>query len=106
MTEESGGSGRPEFAAMVSSWVYRMDPQGDCETKAWFASGMEESIQLPGTMNEGGKGIPNTQQDFTINYSAPHDQAAANLSVHDPVDESVALSYLTVRTVDNPILTV
>lgn len=62
-------SAATQSMSLAGSWGFRMDPQGEGEAKAWFASGMEESIQLPGTMDEGGKGIPNTQRDFTEHLS-------------------------------------
>lgn len=57
----AAGSGAPEgkdgaTLSLAGDWKFRLDPANRGEAERWFASSFEDSVRLPGTTDENGKG--------------------------------------------------
>ncbi|MCC8188896.1 MAG: beta-glycosidase [Bacteroides sp.] len=64
--------GAPESRKQISlagSWGFRTDPEGVGEEEAWFVRVLDDSVELPGTMDTNRKGEPNTDLEETTYLS-------------------------------------
>ncbi|HXB96167.1 MAG TPA: glycoside hydrolase family 2 TIM barrel-domain containing protein, partial [Puia sp.] len=50
----------PDTLDLSGAWRFRMDPHDEGETQRWFAQKLPETVRLPGSMMENGKGDPVT----------------------------------------------
>jgi beta-galactosidase/beta-glucuronidase len=59
---------------LAGSWRFRLDPDGVGQRSRWFAESLgDETIQLPGTTDQAGKGY--TLDPQTMSYAVPFDHS-------------------------------
>ncbi len=54
---------------LSGTWEFSMDTAQVGIDEKWFAESLNESVRLPGTMDENNKGIPNLNHDETMRLS-------------------------------------
>ncbi len=47
---------------LAGRWAFRLDPQNQGRSQAWFNEKLSDSVKLPGTLDENQKGTPNPAQ--------------------------------------------
>ncbi|SHG55910.1 glycoside hydrolase family 2 [Pedobacter caeni] len=52
--------------SLAGSWNFQLDPSGNGEKEGWYQRELKEQIQLPGTTDQGKKGIKTTGADYGI----------------------------------------
>jgi len=55
-----GKDAKVESISLEGTWQFRIDPKKVGEKEQWFTQALDETVQLPGTMDENGKGSPLT----------------------------------------------
>ncbi len=55
--------------SLAGSWAFQPDPEGIGEEQKWFNQVLEDSVELPGTMDTNRKGEPNTDFEETTYLS-------------------------------------
>ena len=59
----------PSVISLSGTWRFQMDPQDVGQGERWHDAVLPETVVLPGTMDENGKGIINLRRDFTGHLS-------------------------------------
>ncbi len=54
---------------LSGTWLFALDSAQTGITEKWFDSPLQETVQLPGTLDENNKGIPNLNHDETMRLS-------------------------------------
>lgn len=50
--------GQQPSVSLAGTWQYQLDPSNEGETKQWFTTRFDNSISLPGTLDDAGIGTP------------------------------------------------
>ncbi|MBX7257721.1 MAG: hypothetical protein K1Y02_15275, partial [Candidatus Hydrogenedentes bacterium] len=51
----------PAAASLAGDWTFRLDPEGKGIDGQWQNAAFEETVSLPGSLDENGKGTPNAE---------------------------------------------
>ena len=64
-------AGARESVTLDGAWRFRMDPDNQGRTQRWYMQRLQETVQLPGTMDQNQKGEANNKRDLTMHLSRP-----------------------------------
>jgi hypothetical protein len=67
-SNDTGAPSRHRIS-LKGSWSFALDSLRSGISEQWFARELQETVQLPGTLDENGKGIPNTNKEETMRLS-------------------------------------
>lgn len=60
-----------QIKSLAGTWAFRMDPDDVGQQQQWYAGALNDSVQLPGTMDQNEKGYVNNNHQFTSHLSRP-----------------------------------
>ena len=67
-SNEAGNSLRQKIS-LQGEWSFALDSLQAGINERWFDKDLPETVRLPGTLDENGKGIPNTNKKETMRLS-------------------------------------
>ncbi|MDI1248303.1 MAG: hypothetical protein PSV13_05410 [Lacunisphaera sp.] len=65
-----------EIKSLAGSWRLELDPENVGERENWFARDLRDTVRLPGTLDENGRGTPPLRTTTELNRRFAYDGAA------------------------------